>query len=479
MVGLAAAAGCGLDGAGGSLPPVTPLPLKVVRPIPFTPTSTLPTATSTVVGTSRPALRPDSVVDFAAWGSATELRAMAEVISAFERVEPGIGVKIRLDSDITPDATRAALRGPTPLGVTRVSPDDVFDFTASGLLLPLDPLVERDLDVDALVPQALGAQRGPGGEVGALSLGGAYLSVFYNEAHLELAGVELPTNWASGWDIQDFEEVARRLVIGDGKRTDRFGLAYVPWVARAWLASAAGGKISGSFFSSDESRSTMRIGPHTAALRRMADWQTRSDFEFAVSGRLADPFNWGQVSLYVDASDFASSVRPAVRWGLAPLPTWSESDALTAGTELCLGIDARTPEPESAWRLASFFLEVQAQRALARHDAVVPYRRELLRDPAFLDPNRPPLDRSVWITAAEYALQGPANPGGKAWNFLTDTPINAVRDGSVDAETYLEDADIMITRQLRARDWSVAKSQPGYRQGNQLVVTEPVASGDT
>ena len=401
------------------------------------------------------------------------MRALTEALAFFQRAEPGVEVAARLDNAITPDATRSALRGPTPLGVTRVAPEDVFDFTSGGLLLPLDSFVERDIDAAELAPQALEARRGPGGEVGALSLGAAYLTVFYNEAHLEASGVAPPTGWDDSWDIAAFEEAARRLVVSDAERTDRFGLAYVPWAVRAWLASAAGGDAAGRFFSGDERRSTMLTSTHSAALRRLTGWQVESEFELAIAERFAGPFNGGLVSLYVDASDFAPIVRPAVRWGIAPLPTWSRSDPLTAGLELCLAIDARTPEPEAAWRLASFFLGPEAQRALARHDAVVPFRREVLRDPAFLDPNRQPLDRSVWVSAADRALQSPANPGAKAWHQVTDTPVNAVRDGSVDAETYLAGADSLITRQLRARSWSAAKSQPGYRQvlplGNELL----------
>ena len=98
----------------------------------------------------------------------------------------------------------------------------------------------RDLDLDDLAPAVTAARSGPGGEVTALSIGAAYLGVFYNESHLELAGVEPPSSWDDPWSIARFEFAARRLTAADEDRVERYGLAAVPWFTRAALADAAG-----------------------------------------------------------------------------------------------------------------------------------------------------------------------------------------------------------------------------------------------
>ena len=124
-------------------------------------------------------------------------------------------------------------------------------------------------------------------------------------------------------------------------------------------------------------------------------------------------------------------------------------------------------------RASHHHLEPDAQHALARHDAAVPFRRSALNDPAFRDPNRPPADRTALSGAIAHDLRTPSNPGSKAWHVLTQAPIDVVRSGATDADTFLATADQLITRQLEAHEWSVAKDAPGYRRplsiGNVLL----------
>ena len=193
----------------------------------------------------------------------------------------------------------------------------------------------------------------------------------------------------------------------------------------------------------------------------------------ALEERFGTPFNGGRVALYVDASDFAPLVRPTIPWGVAPLPTWTDGSPVTEGVELCVAVNSASANTEAAWRLAQFFLEPEAQRAVARTDAAVPFRRSVLREPAFRDPNRLPADRTAWSGAIAHDLRTPSNPGSKAWHVLTGAPIEAVRRGETEADAYLEQADDLITRQLEAHEWSVAKDVAGYRRppslGNQML----------
>ncbi|MCY4110795.1 MAG: hypothetical protein OXF96_02500, partial [Chloroflexi bacterium] len=92
----------------------------------------------------------------------------------------------------------------------------------------------------------------------------------------------------------------------------------------------------------------------------------------------------------------------------------------------------------------------------------MPFRRSVLRGPAFRDLNRQPADRTASSGAIAHHLQTPANPGSKAWYVLRGAPIEAVRRDEVEA--YLERADDLITRQLEAHEWSLAKDVSGYRR---------------
>ena len=213
--------------------------------------------------------------------------------------------------------------------------DDVFDLSVGGYLAPLDDFVARDLEFDDLEPAVIEARPGPGGEVTALSVGAAYLGVFYNQAHLEQAGVEPPSSWEDSWSIGEFEFAARRLTLGDEDRMDRYGLAAVPWLTRAALADAAGLTGADAFFVADQTRSTMRSPVHARTLGRMANWRSRSQMELGIEERFATPFNGGRVALYVDAGDFAPLVRPTIPWGVAPLPLVDRRAAGDGGAWSC------------------------------------------------------------------------------------------------------------------------------------------------
>jgi len=461
---VAGVTGCDVGPRKADLPPVTPLPVESIRVAPFTPTPT-PSPTAAVLAAAEATPLPaGTTIRYAGWGTATEVDALRQALADFEQVQPEVDLDVRLDNTLAGEGMRAGLVDGIDADVVRVAADDVFDLTAGGYLAPLDEFVARDVEFDDLAPAVIEARPGPGGEVTALSIGAAYLGVFYNEAHLEQTGVEPPSSWEDPWSIAEFEFAARRLTAADEERVDRYGLAAVPWLTRAALADAAGLTGAEAFFVADQTRSTMHSPVHSRTLGRMAGWRSRSRIELGIEERFATPFNGGRVALYVDASDFASQVRPTIPWGVAPLPAWTDGSAVTEGVEICIAVNSASDDPEPAWRLAQFFLEPEAQRALARTDAAVPFRRSVLREPAFRDPNRLPVDRTAWRGAVAHDLQTPSNPGSKAWHVLTGAPIEAVRRGEVEVESYLEQADDLITRQLEAHEWSLAKDVSGYRR---------------
>jgi len=462
---VAGVTGCDLGPRDTELPPLTPLPVEFVSVPRYTPTpSPTPSAPTTFAAAEVTPLPAGTTIRFAGWGTSTEQNALRQALAAFEQAQPEVDLDVRLDNALAGEGMRAGLVDGIDADVVRVAADDVFDLTAGGHLAPLDEFVARDIDLDDLAPAAIEARTGPGGEKTALSIGAAYLGVFYNEAHLALAGVEPPSSWEDSWSIAEFEFAARRLTAADENRVDRYGLAAVPWVTRAAMAGAAGLGGADAFFAPDQTRSTMQSTVHASTLGRMARWRSRSRIEIGIEERFGTPFNGGQVALYVDASDFAPLVRPAIPWGVAPLPAWSDGPPVTEGVEICIGVNSASEDLEPAWRLAQFFLEPEAQRALARTDAAVPFRRSVLREPAFRDPNRLPVDRTAWSGAAAHDMQTPSNPGSKAWHVLTGAPIEAVRRGDVEPDAYLEQADELITRQLEAHEWSLAKDVAGYRR---------------
>lgn len=464
-------AACTLNSVDRELPPVRLPPAEVVQPPP------LPTATPETP-LSLPTIAPaaadvphaaTATIHFEAWGPQVLLEAFREIQHEFQAEAPWVTVQTRLDNALTSDGLRTRLwlgEGPD---VTRIAPEDAFDFTAAGFLHGLGARVDADADLQHAAPGAADARTGAGGERSALSLGAAHQCVLYNAQHLETAGVSAPTSWQGTWTLKEFEEAARRLVVASDRRVERFGLTAIPAYARPVLAEGG----DDGFLDPEQRASALATPERQERLQRLTNWQTTLAIELPIAYRFVAPFSGGLASMHIDRTDVGRWVRASVPWAVAPLPAWDGRQALTEADELCVSVAARSPEPDAAWAFARFLLDAPAQRALARTNLLTPTRLETLGDPAYLDPNQRPFERTPLIEAAGRAMRGPAHPGAKAWHALTGDPIAVVRQGDQEAATYLARADKLINRQLRLRDWSAAADRLGYRQplpyGNRLL----------
>ena len=461
VAGSGLVAACTLDQAGSELPPVTLPPAEVVIPPPLPtptpePTESQPTNTSASVGAPQ---SPAATIEFESWGPRVLLNAFHEVEQEFRKTVPWVTVQPRLDNALTSDALRTRLRMGEGPDVTRIEPEDVFDFTAAGFLHGLGARVEMDADLREAAPGAPAARTGAGGERSTLSIGATHQCVLYNEQHLESVGVTAPMSWQSPWTVAEFEEAARRLVIANNQRVERFGLTAIPAYARPVL-----GQGNDAWLDAEQRASVLATPQRQERLQRLTGWQTALAIELPIAYRFVAPFSGGLASMHIDHTDVGRWIRASVPWAVAPLPAWEGRQSLTEANELCVAIPARSPEPDAAWTFARFLLDAPAQRALARTNLLTPTRLETLEDPAFLDPNQRPYNRTPLIQAAARAMRNPAHPGAKAWHVLTGDLIAAVRQGDQDPDAYLARADALITRQLRLRDWSASADRPGYRQ---------------
>ena len=461
IAGSGLVAACTLDRAGSELPPVTLPPAEVVQPPPLPtttpePTASQPTAASASVGAPR---SPAATIEFETWGPRVLLNAFREIEQEFRKTVPWVTVQPRLDNALTSDALRTRLRKGEGPDVTRIEPEDVFDFTAAGFLHGLGARVDMDAELRDAAPGAPTARTGAGGERSTLSIGATHQCLLYNEQHLESVGVTAPISWQAPWTVAEFEEAAQRLVIANNQRVERFGLTAIPAYARPVL-----GQGNDAWLDAEQRASTLATPLRQERLQRLTGWQTALAIELPIAFRFVAPFSGGLASMHIDHADVGRWVRASVPWAVAPLPAWEGRESLTEADELCMAIPAHSPEPDAAWTFARFLLDAPAQRALARTNLLTPARLETLEDPAYLDPNQRPYNRTPLIQAAARTMRNPAHPGAKAWHVLTGDSIAPVRQGDQEAAAYLARADALITRQLRLRNWSTSADRPGYRQ---------------
>lgn len=461
MTGSGLLAACTLDRVGSELPPVTVPPVEVVQPPPL-PTTTPEATVSRPIATSasvRAPRSPAATIQFETWGPRVLLDAFRQIEQEFRQAVPWVTVQTRLDNALTSDRLRTRLRNGEGPDVTRIEPEDVFDFTAAGFLHGLEARVDMDAELREAAPGAAAARTGAGGERSTLGIGATHQCLLYNAQHLESAGVAAPMSWHSPWTVAEFEEAAQRLVIASSQRVERFGLTAIPAYARPVLDQG-----SDDFLDAGQRASTLATPERRERLQRLTGWQTTLAIELPTAFRFVAPFSGGLASMHIDHADVGRWVRASVPWAVAPLPAWEGRESLTEANELCMAIPAHSSEPDAAWTFARYLLDAPAQRALARTNLLTPARLETLEDPAYLDPNQRPYNRTPLIQAAAQAMRSPAHPGAKAWHVLTGDPIAVVRQGDQDAAAYLARADALITRQLRLRSWSASADRPGYRQ---------------
>ncbi len=461
VAGSGLLAACTLNRAGSELPPVTLPPVEVVQPPPLPTSTPEPRSTPTSVAPANAGAprSPDVTIQFETWGPRVLLESFRDIEQAFGKETPWISVQARLDNALSSDGLRTRLRSGAGPDVSRVEPEDVFDFTAAGFLHGLGARVDIDSELLEAAPRAPGARTGAGGERSTLSIGATHQCVLYNAQHLESAGVTAPTSWSDVWTVAEFEEAAQRLVIEGTQRVERFGLTAIPAYARPVLAEG-----SDDFLDAEQRASALATADRQERLRRLTGWQSTLAIELPISYRFVAPFSGGLASMHIDHTDVGRWVRASLPWAVAPLPAWHGRDSRTEANELCVAIPAQSPEPDAAWTFARYLLDPAAQRALARTGLLSPTRLEVLDDPAFLDPNQRPFNRTPLIEAATKAMHSPVHPGAKAWHMVTGDRISVVRQGKQEPADYLARADALINRQLQLRGWSASADRPGYRQ---------------
>ena len=333
-------AACTLDRVDRELPPVTVPPFEVVQPPPLPPQMPEAAAGSSATTTSAPGAPQAATasIGFEAWGPRILLDAFRGIEDEFHRQAPWITVEARLDNALSSDSLRTRLRNGDEPDVSRIAPEDVFDFTAAGLLHGLGARISIDSELQDEAPGSATSRTGAGGEQTALSVGAAHQCVFYHEEHLETAGVAAPTSWNRTWNIEEFEEAARRLVVADGDRIERFGLTAIPAYVRPVLAESG----DGGFLDDSQHASSLATPTRLERLQRLTTWPTGLAIELPISYRFIAPFSGGLSSMHIDRSDVGRWVRAGVPWAVAPLPAWDNRQVLTEAEELCVGIPAQS-----------------------------------------------------------------------------------------------------------------------------------------
>jgi len=191
------------------------------------PAATPTTAPAAGAAKTTPASKTVSI-SFTSQGTPAELTMFETIIAAFEKATPAVKVERKFDPSLTWEKVHTMLGAGTAASVMRSNDDDIFLLLAQGSITGLDDFIAKDLKREDYYPYVFTKRIGPGGEVGAATIGTSPWVLFYNTKHFEEAGLTPATDWDKAWDFKTMDAALDKLAKKDasGKIT-RYAFYYM------------------------------------------------------------------------------------------------------------------------------------------------------------------------------------------------------------------------------------------------------------
>jgi multiple sugar transport system substrate-binding protein len=298
------------------------------------------------------------------------------VLPAYNAKYPNDRVEVVGITDVDRDA---AIRRKLQAGEVDVVWAGEPQFLAmDGLLLPLDPLIQRDRFDLKLLGIRIDDLR-VDGKLYDLPWMVSAEALFYNKALFKGAGLSSPH---SGWSWEEFRQTAARLTSGEGaNRTWGFGLPSHTALVDLWLGTT-GTPLEGA-----------RNEEAVRAVLQFLGTMATGDRAIAPPAEASALFQGGRSAMLLTSSP---NIRGFTRswtfdWSIAPMPVHPgmERGVMRVRTE-SLAVAANAPSSEGAWRLVRFLAGPEAAEIIASAGYIPLYKTpEVQRAWAELMPGKP------------------------------------------------------------------------------------------
>ncbi len=301
--------------------------------------------------------------------SGGEKAAFEKVVDSFNKAHTG---KIKVTTLAVPDET---LAGRIAAAVPRGQGPDVFLFSqdllggwaaAGNTVAPLDSFLDPAIKGRFLKP-TLDAMTYQGTTYG-LPLSFQVITLIYNK---KLVPVPPKTT-------AELEAVAKRLT---NAPAGRFGLAY--WHSDFYHQAALMNGFGGGVFLGR--KPTLNSAQNVASLNCLLKWINQGFMPAEPSTALAASlFNQGKAAMVFSGPWFLGGIDKGVDYGLAPLPTISESGNKPMRPWITVEgvyIAAPSKNKDAAYELAKYLTDVPAARVLALEGRQIPANQGVYADP--------------------------------------------------------------------------------------------------
>jgi multiple sugar transport system substrate-binding protein len=376
---------------------------------------TKPAAAATTAPTAAAAAKPAAgakKIVFLIYGGQAEQAAWNAKADAFAKKYPGQAVEISLQpTDYNTKLLAQLASGTAPDTFAAFS---VRELAPKGVLMQLDDRIKSDADFNApdFLPGSLDGGKWQGKQF-AIPGGLGPQVTFFNVDKFKAAGLASPIDLAAKgeWTYEKLLEASQKLTTKDaaGKVTT---YGYLPYPQQYVYTYGWGARN----FNADFSEAFVEEAPYVDSLQFVADialkhkaaplqaelqqygsWQgfTQGNYGMFISGP------WQQARLG------GSPMKEA--WDIAPPPLQKDGAMIMNAGGNGTAVYAKTPDPDTAYRWATFSESVEGQRIWAGLGFDLPSRKSLVEDYTagkfFADPKFKPANNKLW-----YEVVGKAKP---------------------------------------------------------------------
>lgn len=318
----------------------------------------------------------------------------------------------------------------------------VDEFALDGLLLNLQPFVDRDImpQAENYFTSAFDAARFPdkvAGDMYAFPNHFVETVLYYNVDAFDAAGLDYPT---AEWTWDDFRAAAEALTVDENADglAEQYGYYFFGRYAHieAWVYQNNGNWLTAdkrTFEATPEAIETINF---LASLTADGLAPTPAEVE-----GLPNPFSSGLAAMWVDGSWGIDSLRTdaAFTFAVSPIPRgpqWVEDTA--HGWSDMTSVSANTEHPEEAWALVNC-LTGPNRTAELTEAGKIPVYRPVAESEAWLEADLLPANKSFLLEWAEYIGPNAFTPGWGEWRGYVDGAglqgqLDAIFNGSVSVE---------------------------------------------
>lgn len=334
-----------------------------------------------------------TTIQFASWGSESEIKILKPILADFEKENP----QIKVDFLHIPQNYFQKIH---LLFASNTAPDVIFMnnhylpvYVNAGVLEDLTPY-EKTFDIDKFYKNSIAALS-DNGKIYAIPRDISTLVIFYNKDLFDKYNVSYPE---TNWSYEDFLTKAKKLT----HLPEVFGISfeeeplfYLPYLTGNGVENFedyTNKKMQNSLKNYADLRSKYHVAPRK---------------EESASATMAQMFLQGKLAMQLSGRWLVPKYREEAKfnWDVAPFPKINSSGEIPLDAS-GWAISKSSKHKNEAIQLVKYLSSAKSSEKFTQSGLIVPARIDSANSPAFLD-NKLPQNKHVFLSAAENSKPTP------------------------------------------------------------------------